>query len=157
VFLPNEKLGFFQYRNLTFNTYIEAYKITRDKKKYTEIDLNNQTALQVLEEFNKLEFSEFYSRISRSIAPEIFGMEDVKKALLLMMITGVTKEMHDGMRIRGDINVALIGDPGVAKSQLLKFICSASPRAIYTTGKGSSSVGLTAAVIRDEITSNAYS
>jgi DNA replication licensing factor MCM7 len=83
----------------------------------------------------------------------IFGMEDVKKALLLMMVGGVTKEMHDGMRIRGDINIALIGDPGIAKSQLLKFIYSAAPRAIYTTGKGSSSVGLTAAVIRDEITS----
>jgi DNA replication licensing factor MCM7 len=54
--------------------------------------------------------------MARSIAPEIFGMEDVKKALLLMMIGGVTKEMHDGMRIRGDINIALIGDPGIAKS-----------------------------------------
>lgn len=149
------------HSSLVFNTYIEAFKVSRDKKKYTEVDLNSQTALDVLEEFNRLEFPEFYSRvhfdyyifqICKSIAPEIYGMEDVKKALLLMMITGVTKEMHDGMRIRGDINVALIGDPGVAKSQLLKFITTASPRAIYTTGKGSSSVGLTAAVIRDEIT-----
>jgi DNA replication licensing factor MCM7 len=84
-------------------------------------------------------------------------MEDVKKSLLLMMVTGVSKEMHDGMKIRGDINIALIGDPGVAKSQFLKFIYSASPRAIYTTGKGSSSVGLTAAVIRDEVTSTTIS
>lgn len=62
------------------------------------------------------EWSDLFSRMARSIAPEIFGMEDVKKALLLMMIGGVTREMHDGMRIRGDINCALIGDPGVAKS-----------------------------------------
>jgi len=107
----------------------------------------------VIKEFEKLEWNEFYSRVSRSIAPEIFGMEDVKKALLLMMVAGVTREMHDGMRIRGDINVALIGDPGLAKSQLLKFIYLAAPRAIYTTGKGSSSVGLTAAIIKDETTS----
>lgn len=79
-------------------------------------------------------------------------MEDVKKALLLMIVGGVTKEMHDGLRIRGDINVALIGDPGVAKSQLLRYIAQASPRGIYTTGKGSSSVGLTAAVMRDPVT-----
>jgi len=55
-------------------------------------------------------------KLAVSIAPEIFGMEDVKKALLLMIVGGVSKEMHDGLKIRGDINVALIGDPGVAKS-----------------------------------------
>lgn len=63
----------------------------------------------------------YFKKLSRSIASEIFGMEDVKKALLLMMVSGVAKERND-MRIRGDINIALIGDPGVAKSQLLKHI-----------------------------------
>lgn len=110
------------HSTLTYNTFIEAFKIMRDKKKYAEVNLQNQTALDVLNEVNKLEFGDFYSRMARSIAPEIFGMEDVKKALLLMMVGGVTREMHDGMRIRGDINAALIGDPGVAKSQLLKYI-----------------------------------
>lgn len=76
-------------------------------------------------------------------------MEFVKKSLLLLMAGGVTKETHDNLRIRGEINIALIGDPGIAKSQLLKHISYLAPRAIYTTGKGSSGVGLTAAVVTD--------
>lgn len=69
-----------------------------------------------------------------------------------MMVGGVTKQMNDGMKIRGHLNTLLMGDPGVAKSQLLKHISGFAPRGIYTTGKGSSGVGLTAAVIKDQTT-----
>lgn len=93
-----------------------------------------------------------YERLAMSICPEIFSMDEVKKALLLLMVGGVTKEMVDGMKIRGNVNVLLMGDPGVAKSQLLKHIATFAPRGIYTTGKGSSGVGLTAAVTRDSVT-----
>jgi DNA replication licensing factor MCM7 len=95
---------------------------------------------------------QLYTRLASSICPEIFGMEEVKKALLLLMVGGVTKEMVDGMKIRGNINVLLMGDPGIAKSQMLKHISTFAPRGIYTTGKGSSGVGLTAAVTRDNVT-----
>jgi len=68
------------------------------------------------------------------------------------MIGGQTKEMDDGLKIRGDIHIALIGDPGLAKSQLLKFMATISPRGIYTTGKGNTGAGLTVAVLRDQTT-----
>lgn len=91
-------------------------------------------------------------KLARSIAPEIYGMESVKKALLFQMAGGVTAITEDDLRIRGEINVALFGDPGIAKSQLLKHISYISPRAVYTTGKGSSGVGLTAAIVCDPVT-----
>ncbi|KAH9027631.1 MCM-domain-containing protein [Lactarius pseudohatsudake] len=93
-----------------------------------------------------------YQKLAFSIAPEIYVHVDVKKALLLLLVGGVMKTMGDGMRIRGDLNVCLMGDPGVAKSQLLKYISKVAPRGVYTTGKGSSEVGLTAAVMRDPVT-----
>lgn len=79
-------------------------------------------------------------------------MDNVKKSLLLLMTGGVTKVTPDNLRIRGEINVALFGDPGIAKSQLLKHISFLAPRGVYTTGKGSSGVGLTAAVVKDPYT-----
>eukprot|EP00644_Phytophthora_capsici_P019084 jgi/Phyca11/133607/e_gw1.586.1.1 len=74
-----------------------------------------------------------YEVLSQSLAPEIYGHEDVKKALLLLLIGGVTKRMDEGMKLRGDLNVLLMGDPGVAKSQLLKHIATVAPRGVYTT------------------------
>ena len=75
-----------------------------------------------------------YSRLASSIAPEIWGHDDVKKVLLLQMVGGAGLNLHDGLKIRGDVHVCLMGDPGVAKSQLLKHINHVSPRAVYTTG-----------------------
>lgn len=76
----------------------------------------------------------------------------MKKALLLVLVGSFTKTMKDGMKIRGDIHTLLMGDPGVAKSQLLKQAINIAPRSVYTTGKGASGVGLTASVVRDSMT-----
>lgn len=92
-----------------------------------------------------------YCVLARSLAPEIFGLEDIKKSLLLQLVGGVSRQFTGGLHIRGDVHVCLVGDPGVAKSQLLKHVASASPRGIYTTGRGSSGVGLTASVVRDSV------
>ena len=91
-------------------------------------------------------------RIVQSIAPSIYGQENCKMALAMSLFGGVPKNMNDKHRIRGDVNVLLLGDPGTAKSQLLKYAERTAPRAVYSTGKGASAVGLTASVHKDPIT-----
>ncbi len=90
-----------------------------------------------------------YEAIAASVAPAIMGKEDIKKAIACSLFGGCSKSLPDGMRLRGDINVLLLGDPSVAKSQFLKFASQAAPISVYTSGKGSSAAGLTASVIRD--------
>jgi DNA replication licensing factor MCM5 len=92
-----------------------------------------------------------YDKIARSIAPQIQGeyTNDIKKALACLLMGGSRKVLKDGVRLRGDINVLLMGDPSTAKSQFLKFVERVAPIGVYTSGKGSSAAGLTASVIRD--------
>ncbi|KAI1408783.1 cell division control protein 54 [Hypoxylon sp. FL1857] len=94
---------------------------------------------------------DIYELLSRSLAPSIYEMEDVKKGILLQMFGGTNKTFEKGgsPKYRGDINVLLCGDPSTAKSQLLKYVHKIAPRGVYTSGKGSSAVGLTAYVSRD--------
>lgn len=155
IFMPKPYTGFKAIKaGLLTDTYLMAQHVEQLKPKY-EITANalinddHATRLAV-EELARS--PEIYERLARSIAPEIYGHVDVKKALLLLMVGGTTRTMDDGMKIRGDLNICLMGDPGVAKSQLLKYITKISPRAVYTTGKGSSGVGLTASVSKDPIT-----
>lgn len=92
---------------------------------------------------------DIYEKISKSVAPSIFGHPDIKKAIACLLFGGCAKRLPDGMRLRGDINVLLLGDPSVAKSQFLKFVDRVAPISVYTSGKGSSAAGLTASVIKD--------
>jgi replicative DNA helicase Mcm len=94
---------------------------------------------------------EVYTKLQRSIAPSIYGLEQEKELLMLQLFGGVAKTLPDGTRIRGDIHCLLVGDPGTAKSQLLRYIAQLAPRAIYTSGKSSSAAGLTAAAIKDDL------
>jgi len=135
---------------LIHDTYIEAYKIEKEKKNYKDTKINPE----MINTLKKEKTNTLYLNLAKSIAPEIFGMEDIKKALLLLLVGGVDKNMSDGMKIRGNMNILLMGDPGIAKSQLLKYISHISPRGVYTTGKGSSGVGLTAAVVKDPVTND---
>ncbi|TFK94209.1 MCM-domain-containing protein [Polyporus arcularius HHB13444] len=99
-----------------------------------------------------LQTDHIYNRLVNSIAPTVYGHETIKKGLLLQLMGGVHKQTPEGMHLRGDLNICIVGDPSTSKSQFLKYICSFLPRAVYTSGKASSAAGLTAAVVKDEET-----
>ncbi len=94
-----------------------------------------------------------HQKLLSSIAPSIYGNEYIKEAVLYLLIGGVAKQLED-VRIRGDINVLLVGDPGTAKSQMLNYASRVAPRGLMTTGRGSSAAGLTAAVVKEGGTGN---
>uniref|UniRef100_A0A7S4NB39 DNA replication licensing factor MCM7 n=1 Tax=Odontella aurita TaxID=265563 RepID=A0A7S4NB39_9STRA len=158
VFLP-QRVAESGYRamqaGLVSTTFLEAQNVAVHKKSYDESQENSsQEERRALDKavMSIATGPDPVGALSSAIAPEIFGHEDVKRSLLLQLVGGVTRKLPDGMRIRGDVNVCLMGDPGVAKSQLLKHVASIAPRGVYTTGKGSSGVGLTAAVTKDVAT-----
>ena len=127
----------------------------------TDVDHNTKGAAIFSEEEEQefLEMSrrpDLYEVFASCIAPSIYGNRDIKKAIACLLLGGSKKILPDGMKLRGDINVLLLGDPGTAKSQLLKFVEKVSPIAIYTSGKGSSAAGLTASVQRDTNTREFY-
>ncbi|MCS7142129.1 MAG: hypothetical protein NZ888_08145 [Candidatus Nitrosocaldus sp.] len=93
---------------------------------------------------------EVYSMLISSFAPHIYGHEIIKEAILLQIVGSPQRELEDSTKLRGDINILLVGDPGTAKSELLKYAARIAPRGLYTSGRGSTAAGLTAAVIRDK-------
>jgi DNA replication licensing factor MCM6 len=106
-----------------------------------------------LEEIERIRATpQLYNRLIESVAPAIYGHSEVKAGILLMLFGGVHKETPEGIRLRGDINVCLVGDPGTAKSQFLRYVTQFLPRSVYTSGKASSAAGLTASVLKDEET-----
>ncbi|XP_062179254.1 DNA replication licensing factor MCM6 [Phragmites australis] len=92
---------------------------------------------------------DFFNKIVDSICPTVFGHQEIKRAILLMLLGGVHKITHEGINLRGDINVCIVGDPSCAKSQFLKYTTGIVPRSVYTSGKSSSAAGLTATVAKE--------
>ena len=152
-----------------FKTYVDALHIQKVDKRRLGIDVSTieeeladhvagnveETRKVTEEEEAKIKATaarpDVYELLSRSLAPSIYELDDVKKGILLQLFGGTNKSFEKGgsPKYRGDINVLLCGDPSTAKSQLLQYVHKIAPRGVYTSGKGSSAVGLTAYVTRD--------
>ena len=145
--LPSKKNG---VTSGTFRTIIVADNVHLLSKE--QAPLFSSQDMGKIKRFASQKNQDVFELLGKSIAPSICGHDLVKKAILCLLLGGVEKILPNGTRIRGDINILLIGDPSVAKSQLLRYVLHSAPRAVATTGRGSSGVGLTAAVTTDQET-----
>ena len=148
-------------RNLSYkicfvSSYVEVDGAAAPGTMYGSIDdgsdASNTVMISAAEKEKLREISEspnVFSLLASAIAPRVSGHEDIKKGVLLMLMGGVQKQTAEGVKLRGDINTCIVGDPSTAKSQFLKFVASFYPRTVYTSGKASTAAGLTASVTRD--------
>lgn len=133
-------------RPRAFKMILEANSIVPISREFESVEITPDEERQIHEIAKS---PDAYQRLVESIAPNIYGWDHVKEAILLQLAGGVPKNLPD-IRIRGEINVLLIGDPGTAKTQILKFAAQISPRGLYASGRGVSAAGLTAAVVKGE-------
>jgi replicative DNA helicase Mcm len=137
-------------KSTVFDLIIESNHVDPIHEDYTEIKISKED----IEEIKKLSKDPaLFNKMIESIAPSIYGHERIKEALLLQLMGGVKKARDDGVTIRGDIHVLLVGDPGSGKSQMVRRIFKLAPKAKYVSGKGASGAGLTASVVKDEFLS----
>jgi len=137
-----------QGKSTYFDLFHKGISVEMTEQEFEEIEIDPEEEKEILE---MAQDPEIYEKIKGSIAPSIYGYDDVKEALGLQLVSGFEKHLPDGARIRGDIHILLVGDPGIAKSQLLRYMIKISPRGIYTSGKSSTSAGLTATAVKDEL------
>jgi len=136
-----------QGKSTFFDLVLDGVSIEIEDKEFEDIEISKEEIEEIIK-FGK--DPEVYKKVIYSIAPSIYGYEEVKEAMALQLFSGVAKSLPDGARIRGDVHILLVGDPGVAKSQLLRYAVRLAPRGIYTSGKSSTSAGLTATAVKDD-------
>ncbi|MHB8606074.1 MAG: minichromosome maintenance protein MCM [Thermoplasmatota archaeon] len=134
-------------KSTLFDIHLEVVSVEREQQMFDEVSISPEEEEEI-KRFSRN--PEIYEKLTASIAPSIFGLSVEKRALLFQLFGGVEKKLPDNTRLRGDIHVLLVGDPGVAKSQLIRYMSKLAPRGIYTSGKSSSGAGLTAAAVKDE-------
>ncbi|WP_336342624.1 minichromosome maintenance protein MCM [Halalkalicoccus ordinarius] len=142
-----EQQGSDREKSTMFDIYMEGVSVEIEEEQFEDMDITDEDKRAIIELSND---PGIYERMIDSLAPSIYGHRQAKLAMTLQLFSGVTKHLPDGSRTRGDLHMLLIGDPGTGKSQLLQYIRNIAPRSVYTSGKGSSSAGLTAAAVRDD-------
>jgi len=145
--LEMEQVTSGQEKTTVFDPYMEGVSVVIEDEEFEDMDITDEDKQEILELSTH---ENIYDEMVASVAPSIYGYEQEKLSMILQLFSGVTKHLPDGSRIRGDLHMLLIGDPGTGKSQMLSYIRNIAPRSVYTSGKGSSSAGLTAAAVRDD-------
>jgi replicative DNA helicase Mcm len=135
------------FRLTSFDKTMDAVSIESQQLAFEEVEVTTEDEKEIIKVSKD---PELYEKMRKSISPTIFGLNVEKEAMILQLFGGLSKEMPDGTRIRGDIHTLFVGDPGTAKSQMLSYMSKLAPRSIYASGKASSAAGLTAAAVRDE-------
>ena len=130
-----------------FGLAIEANNLIPLEETFDEVGYDEEDEKQILE---LSQSPNIFDKLAESIAPSVWGYEEIKKSLILQLFGGVKKELSDGSNQRGDIHILLVGDPGVAKSVILGFMSKIAPKGRYVVGKSTSGAGLTATVVKDE-------
>ncbi|MFD1598658.1 LAGLIDADG family homing endonuclease [Halobellus rarus] len=130
-----------------FDLYMDGVSVEIEDEEFEDMDITEADVAEIVDLSNE---PDIYEKMVASVAPSIYGYDQEKLAMILQLFSGVTKHLPDGSRIRGDLHMLLIGDPGTGKSAMLQYIRNIAPRSVYTSGKGSSSAGLTAAAVRDD-------
>lgn len=129
-----------------FEIFLRVNSFERHNTPFEDVKISPEDEEQIRE----LSYDpEIYELLTRSIAPSVFGMGHIKESLLLQLFGGVARRNPDGTRLRGDMHILLMGDPGTAKSQLLYYMSELSPRGQYTSGRSATAAGLTAAAVHD--------
>ena len=139
---------FREERSGKFKNYIYVNHIEPLEQEFEELHLTPEDEEEIIELSKN---PNIYDKIIKSTAPSIKGYRDVKEAIALQLFGGSAKQLADETRLRGDIHILIVGDPGIGKSQMLKYVSKLAPRSIYTSGKGTTGAGLTAAAVRDEL------
>lgn len=145
---PQAKTNLFRLRMEGNNIeYLGGLAGTKDTRTLERMAISGEDEKQIFAIAGK---PDAYDKLIASFAPHIYGHEIIKEAILLLIVGSVTKKLDDGSTRRGDINIFLVGDPGTAKSEMLKYAAKIAPRGLYTSRRGTTAAGLTAAVIRDK-------
>ena len=139
---------FREERSGKFKNYIYVNHIEPLEQEFEELQLSEEDEEKIIELSKD---PHIYDKIIKSTAPSIKGYRDVKEAIALQLFGGASKQLEDETKLRGDIHILIVGDPGIGKSQILKYVSRLAPRSIYTSGKGTTGAGLTAAAVRDEL------
>jgi replicative DNA helicase Mcm len=134
-------------KSRVFGLYLEGNFVDVAGKETEVVEITSEDEKRILE---AAQDPWVHRKLIMSLAPSIYGYEDVKEGILYLLFGGTAKQLPDGINIRGDENVLLIGDPGTAKSQLLQYVSRIAPRGLYTSGRGTTAAGLTAAVLREK-------